>query len=432
MAKSLAPPPASSNGRTVVAPSVERIDAALTFDVSSRQAEGRATIELCGAPTTGYPALDLRQPVDSVRFDGKSLHPDAFAPADVGAGTGAEIRVLDVQVEAESRHVLEVSYQVGTPQAEGAQPIGWRESGLRFDFWMSDLHPGRYLEMWIPAPLVHDRFTLNIDIRLNGTDRPHTLVANTAGIDSAPGGRKWSLCYPAHFTALSPMLVIAPSDTIDIRRTAFSLPGRSRSMGLVCARHSDADADIGACEADLRAWLVHLATRYEPWVHGDTYWAVIWSAGRGMEYDGATTASVEALEHEVFHSWFGRGIKPARAADGWIDEAWTVWSTSAHGRDQPRFWEANLGLDEPPVVLYPPHPWSRYTPTDAYTHGARLFAGIASLFGGANRLRAAMADWYRANAGGLVTTDGLAAHLKAWSGIDIGPWWARYVHGRGQ
>ena len=42
-----------------------------------------------------------------------------------------------------------------------------------------------------------------------------------------------------------------------------------------------------------------------------------------------------------------------------------------------------------------------------------------------------MADWYRANAGRAVTTDGLAAHLSAWSGIDIGPWWARYVHGRG-
>ena len=35
-----------------------------------------------------------------------------------------------------------------------------------------------------------------------------------------------------------------------------------------------------------------------------------------MEYDGATTAAVGAVEHEVLHSWFGRGIKPARASDG--------------------------------------------------------------------------------------------------------------------
>jgi hypothetical protein len=42
-----------------------------------------------------------------------------------------------------------------------------------------------------------------------------------------------------------------------------------------------------------------------------------------------------------------------------------------------------------------------------------------------------MADWYRANAGGLVSTDGLEAHLTGWSGVDVGPWFARYVHGRG-
>ncbi len=83
------------------------------------------------------------------------------------------------------------------------------------------------------------------------------------------------------------------------------------------------------------------------------------------------------------------------------------------------------------MELYPAHPWSRRTPTAAYTDGPRLFAGLAFLFGGPERLRSAMAAWYQANAGRLVTTDGLAAHLKAWSGLDVGPWWARYVHGRG-
>ena len=65
-----------------------------------------------------------------------------------------------------------------------------------------------------------------------------------------------------------------------------------------------------------------------------------------------------------------------------------------------RFESAELGLDEPPAELYPSHPWARYTPTEAYRDGARLFAGLAFLFGGAYRLRAAMADWYRANAAG--------------------------------
>ena len=419
------------SNRRIVAPSVETVRASLRFDTVAREACAEASLEFRGGTVDGYPALDLRQDIERVRLDGKDLQTDDFAPVDLGGGEGAEVRVLDVEIRSGSRHTLEVEYRVDRPQAVGAEPLGWVEGGLRFDLWMSDLHPGRYLEMWAPAPLVHDRFALYLDIEILSTDRSHTLIANTAGVNAEIGGRRWSLCYPAHFTSLSPMLVMAPSDTLEVRRAALTLPGRQRSLGLVCARHTDTDADLSACEADLRSWLTYTAARYQPWVHGDTFWAVIWSSARGMEYDGATTCSVPALEHEVFHSWFGRGVKPARAADGWIDEAWTTWCTASRRSDVPRFGTEELGLDEPPVSLYPPEPWARHTPTAAYREGARLFAGLAALFGGAHRLRAAMADWYRTNAGELVTTDGLAAHLKTWSGVDIGPLWARYVHGRG-
>jgi aminopeptidase N len=163
-------------------------------------------------------------------------------------------------------------------------------------------------------------------------------------------------------------------------------------------------------------------------MHGDRFTTVIWAAERGMEYDGATTASVPALEHEVFHSWFGRGIKPARASDGWIDEAWTTWSTST--REGGRFQSEELPPDDPPVVLCPPSPWSRHTPTESYRQGARLMAGLAHLLGGPERLRQAMATWYRQNAGGFVTTDNLESHLTAWSSKDVAALFNRYVHGK--
>lgn len=431
MPQSLAPAPQTVGRRRVVAPSVERIAASLHLDVASREGRGRATVDFCGGVTDGYPALDLRQPVESVRLDGKELDPDAFAHVDLGGGDGAQMRVLDTEISAGARHQLQVEYRLETPDCVGAEPIGWVSDGVRFDLWMSDLHPGRYLEMWVPAPLIHDRFALRVDLRIEGTDRPHILVANTGGVDAGPGGRAWSLVYPAHFTALSPMLVVAPADTIELRRSAVNLGARSRSLGLVTARHTDTDADLAACEADIKGWLAYLSARFEPWVHGDTFTAVVWAPGRGMEYDGATTASVGALEHEVFHSWFGRGVKPARAGDGWIDEAFTTWSTASRRSDLPRYSSEELSLEEPPVELYPAHPWARRTPLESYSEGARLFAGLAHRLGGPERLRAAMADWYRANAGNLITTDGLGAHLKAWSGIDISPLWARYVHGRG-
>jgi hypothetical protein len=431
MAESLAPRPTTAAGRRIVAPTVERIHATLRFDAEAREASGEATVDFSGGSSKGCPALDLRQDLEWVRLDGQDLKPGDFSPVDLGGGEDADVRVLDVPVDAGSRHRLEVGYKIGTPSARDAEPLAWADGGIHFDLYMSDLNPGRYLEMWIPAPLIHNRFALNVELEILNTDRPHTVIANTAGIDGERGGRRWTVCYPAHFTALSPMLVVGPTELVEIRKSALSLPNRERSLSLSCARLAEADADLAAVEADVRSWLIYNASRYDPWVHGDIFTAVVWASGRGMEYDGATTSSVAALEHEVFHSWFGRGVKPARAGDGWIDEAWTTWCTSSRNSEIPRFAAADLGLDEPPVELYPSHPWARATPRAAYADGARLFAGLAALLGGADRLRAAMADWYRANAGELVTTDGLGAHLKAWSGVDIGPWWARYVHGRG-
>jgi hypothetical protein len=379
----------------------------------------------------GHPALDLRQEPLAVRLDGRRLTDGDFSRVDLGGGEGAGMRVVDVAFDAGTRHRLEVDYGLDLPDTGAAEPVGWEPDGVRFDFWMSDLYPGRYLEMWIPAPLCHDRFALAVDLEITGTARPHTIATNAGAGAQADGLNRWQIRYPASFTSLSPMLVLAPTDAVEDRTVMIDLPGRATPLALRTLRHLDVDADLAPCEADTAAWLIYLAARYGPWAHGDHFTAFVWGPGRGMEYDGATTASVGALEHEVFHSWFGRGVKPATANDGWIDEAWTSWATASRRREGPRFLSEELPLDLDPVTLYPASPWSRHTPVESYSDGARLWGGIAYLLGGPDRLRTAMAAWYRANAGGLVTTDGLFAHLCRWADVDLAPWWDRYVHGRG-
>lgn len=411
-----------------MAPDVEAVDAEIRFDVAARVATVDATVTFVIDGPGGCPALDLRQALDSVTLDGRTLDPGSFPHHDLGGGPGAAMRVLDVDLETGSRHRLRLAYQLDTPDARGAEPLGWEGGGVRFDLWMSDLFPGRYLEMWLPAPLCGDRFALSLDVSVTGTDREHVLVTNAGPPPSM--GKAWARRYPAAGTSLSPMLVLAPADSVEWRARSMDLPGRAEAIEVVTARHVEVDADLEACEADVTAWLTLLAARYGPWSHGPAMTAFVWGPGRGMEYDGATTASVGALEHEVFHSWFGRGVKPATASDGWIDEAFTSWATASRRVEEPRYAAEDLGLDEDPVVLYPAHPWSRHTPVESYASGSRLFAGVAFRLGGADRLRSAMAAWYAANAGGLVTTAGLLAHLQGWSGADLVPLWDRYVHGR--
>ena len=46
-----------------------------------------------------------------------------------------------------------------------------------------------------------------------------------------------------------------------------------------------------------------------------------------MKYDRAVATTEGVLQHEVFHSWFARGVKPASQNDSWFDEGWTVYNT---------------------------------------------------------------------------------------------------------
>ena len=117
--------------------------------------------------------------------------------------------------------------------------------------------------------------------------------------------------------------------------------------------------------------------------------AYLYQTNRSMEYPGGTTSSPTALEHELFHSWWARGLEPATYADGWLDEAWTMWNTTANVEFVPIALDWNSG----PWLLYDAHPFARDTPDASYTNGRLVFAGLASIMG-VNTLRAAMAEFY--------------------------------------
>src|SRR5205807_2599477 len=136
-------------------------------------------------------------------LDGKRLAVEALAPVDLGGGDRAEMRVVDRPVES-GPHTLVLHYELDVPDAQDALPVGW-DGGALFDLWMSDLYPGRYLEMWLPANLCHDRFELTVDVRILGGRNQFQLIHN-GELDGT------TVRYPEHYTSLSPMLVILPDD----------------------------------------------------------------------------------------------------------------------------------------------------------------------------------------------------------------------------
>ena len=143
-----------------------------------------------------------------------------------------------------------------------------------------------------------------------------------------------------------------------------------------------------------------------------------------MQFKLAVSSPADALEHEVFHSWWARGLKPASQNDGWIDEAWAVYHDGGAAQQTP------FDFREPPVRLCPRTPWNRATLIDSYRKGSRFFAGVAALVG-VDRLHALMREFYDLHAPGVITTAQLEAHLMDRTNDEVlHRAFARWIYGR--
>jgi hypothetical protein len=104
-----------------------------------------------------------------------------------------------------------------------------------------------------------------------------------------------------------------------------------------------------------------LEADYGPWPHPQL---LIYNAGRGgMEYCGATITEFSALGHEMFHSYFARGVMPANGNAGWIDEALASWRDNGYQSTDSLWGSSSMSS----------HPYyTRTTDRAAYTFGEKF------------------------------------------------------------
>ena len=134
-------------------------------------------------PQDGHPIFDLRQTLSGAWLDGAPIAVSSLAQHDFGGGPQAELRVVQSSLTAGSAHTLRVTYSLGIPQASAAgsyQPnIAWSAGPrLVFNFGFTDLGPGRYLEAWVPANLIFDQFTVDLEASLLNTAIAHSVITN--------------------------------------------------------------------------------------------------------------------------------------------------------------------------------------------------------------------------------------------------------------
>ena len=196
------------------------------------------------------------------------------------------------------------------------------DQSLQFAFGLSDLYKARYSEAWLPSNFPYDQYSTTLQIGVTNSINSHSIITN--GKLSEIGFNKWLIDFPSNFSSMSPLLEIWPSNTLENESKNVSLPISNKDVTIEVWKLKTSPIRLNDQIDKIENYLVDNEKKYGEYIHGDRFVASFNGIG-GMEYDGGTTTSTSALLHEIFHSWFARGIKPASHSDGWYDEGFTAF-----------------------------------------------------------------------------------------------------------
>ena len=200
-----------------------------------------------------------------------------------------------------------------------------------------------------------------LELQVTGTAVSHRVITN--GTITSLGTNHWRVAFPDRVTALSTLVEVRASDTLSSASTTVTLPVSGRVITVEAFKlASNAAVNLATVLANLSSWLVENENAAGGYLHDNRFVAFLIQGG--MEYDGGCTSGLGALRHETFHSWWGRGVKPASQADAWWDEGWNVYHDNGGAGTQP------FDFTESPVTLSPRNAYSRVTPSAAYSAGS--------------------------------------------------------------
>ena len=398
----LAPPPREEAGfGSLVAVDFERLEVNAELDVEARDLRIEAWVSFVAPEHSGRPVFQLMAEDAEVRLDGVEVALETVVVSE----PPRTLRVLPEALAACSEHELEVVHTVRSEDVEPA-PL----PRLQFDdgavWWSSaqeDGEPDDMLEIWTPSNLLFDRFELALGVAVDGQE--HELVGNGAIVSEGPN--RWTATFPRR----------QPHGFFWVLHEAEGVLGLTRPVGLPDGRTievelrsfaADAGVDLESSADVAEAALRQYDERLGPYVHGGEYLAWLRTGmAVSMEYDGATLSSPGALEHEIAHSWWARGVAPVSDHHGWMDEGMAFWGTGVDPFAPSRVEAGVRGAR----LLAGEDDWSGAgLGLGDYVQGALVFSGIAHQVG-VEALLEELRAFYGEHAPGPVSTDQLEQWL---------------------
>lgn len=313
---------------------------------------------------------------------------------------GSSQRVLEFQRELSGsvEHQLTFSYEL---------PFTFTQVGPGFYTQVNDTigRGNDYLFPTInsPAELALHRITFQVQ----GEMAYRCIGSGFVNRTGNPDVQEWELNTRREISSYTLMFALMPEAiTVYDERTISGVPVRAMAYS------NGVNPD--ACFDQLESWIPELQQNLGPFPMPDGISVFLNVSGGGMEYYGGTFTSLRALNHEVFHMYFGCSTVALTYRDSWWDEAVNMW------------YEYSVNPDYAPISEdYSSNMVSRYTPISlgfdmrAYDEGAHMMQAVAVEMGGRQEMIDFLAYVHENYIFQPFNTWQLVDYIESYSGVDM-------------
>ncbi len=344
--------------------------------------------------------------LNEIRLDGELLSYGNEADVRIISfpETTQQALVFQRRLTAGTVHVLEMKYRLNLPQGYP-----------RFSTQVHDLYGRGNEEIFPTINSPEELAPHTLTFRVHGDRLFHCIGSGLVESRHTAGLQEWVLRTERPVASYTVMFALLPQDdTILAERNIAGVDVR-----ILAFRGA---ASIPDAYALLEWWLPELAMNFGPFPMPGGLSVLLVSKGGGMEYYGGTITSLWALQHEVFHMYFGCSTVQKTFRDSWLDEAINEWYE--HSVDPwfyamyPSYRSNWVGARSPIAVGFDRR---------AYDQGAHIMQAVAHELGGRGQMIAFLRYLHHNYSFAPFDTFEFLNYLRDYSGVNMESRFVRWL-----
>lgn len=402
----LAPPDFNNQYGRAMFVDFEEAEYNITYDVRRKRTSVKTRITF-KAEKSGQPLFDLIPLPKNATLNGEPVK-----IVETKAPDGSLLRQV-VETVGPGEHVLELenTFKKNTRYRLLSRKVSSA-------FWIRDLKYRKFLEQYIPSNFEFDQYKMIFNVKFEGTARAkQDIYTNGEVTEVSPN--EYRIEFPEYYTVSSPYFHTTPKGQkkrIDF--TYKSIDGRDIPVTVYTSWWSHPRK----FQKESVRVFKELEADYGPWGHKSFVAYETLPGTGGMEHAGAAQTSFGALDHEMLHSYFAKGVMPANGNSGWIDEAIASWRDKGYQRKpRPDFTGSNLGAHSV---------YQRNTDSRAYALGNEFMSYLDYRLQDIGGLKAFLKGYFHAYKHTVITTEHFKNNLEFFSGLDLTDDFNTYIWGQ--